>query len=86
MLIMVSACMANVCVADSLKIINWNVLYGFNHHKSTEEAGRWINTQEPEVIAFQELNGISEERLGARLRRHAQERGVPRGSYLEKTH
>lgn len=49
---------------NSLKIINWNVLYGFNHHKSIEEAGNWLKTQLPDVIAFQELNGISEKRLG----------------------
>jgi exodeoxyribonuclease-3 len=49
---------------SSLKIINWNVLYGFNHHQSIEEASEWLNTQHPDVIAFQELNGISEARLG----------------------
>jgi len=69
MLMMVFACMVNLCVADAakgdiLKIINWNVLYGFNHHKSIEEASRWINAQKPNIIAFQELNGISEKRLG----------------------
>ena len=49
---------------STLKIINWNVLYGFNHHKSIEEAGKWLNQQHADVVAFQELNGISEERLG----------------------
>ena len=69
MLIMILACMANACVTDAakgdtLKILNWNVLYGFNHHKSIEEASRWINAQKPDIIAFQELNGISEKSLG----------------------
>jgi len=69
MLIMILACMANACVTDAakgdtLKILNWNVLYGFNHHKSIEEASRWINAQKPDMIALQELNGISEKSLG----------------------
>lgn len=49
---------------DPLKIINWNVLYRFNHHRSIEEAGKWIVGQQPNIIAFQELNGISGKRLG----------------------
>ncbi len=65
----VLACMLNTCVADAvqgdtLKIVNWNVLYGFNHHKSIAEAGRWLDGQRPDVVALQELNGISEQRLG----------------------
>lgn len=46
-----------------LKIINWNVLYGFNHHQSIKDANNWLNDQNPDVIAFQELNGISEAEL-----------------------
>lgn len=49
---------------QTLKIINWNVLYGFNHGRSIGEAVQWINQQEPDVAAFQELNGIPEEKLG----------------------
>ena len=74
MLIMVFACMVNGCVTDAakgdtLKILNWNVLYGFNHHKSIEEASRWINSQKPNIIALQELNGISEKSLGEYAKR-----------------
>ncbi len=47
----------------SLKVICWNVLYGFNHHKSVESTQRWLAEQAPEVIAFQELNGINQDRL-----------------------
>jgi exodeoxyribonuclease III len=47
-----------------LKIINWNVLYGFNHKNSIDEGARWIKAQAPDIIAFQELNGISEKELG----------------------
>jgi exodeoxyribonuclease III len=67
-LITSSACILNACVtasaaSDPLKIINWNVLYGFNHGRSIDEASRWINAQNPDVIAFQELNGITEKKL-----------------------
>jgi exodeoxyribonuclease III len=69
-LIMVSACAAsvnlrNAAETNTVKILNWNVLCGFNQHNSTEEASRWIESQAPDIIAFQELNGISEEDLGA---------------------
>lgn len=47
----------------SLKIISWNVLYGFNHQRSILEAGEWIKEQNPDIIAFQELNGFSESKL-----------------------
>lgn len=56
--------MATAIQAGTLKIINWNVLYGFNHHESTEEASLWLTSQHADVVAFQELNGISEKRLG----------------------
>ncbi|MDC0325345.1 endonuclease/exonuclease/phosphatase family protein [bacterium] len=50
--------------SESFKIINWNVLYGFNHHQSVKEGSSWIAKQQPDVVALQELNGISEEQLG----------------------
>jgi len=53
---------------QALKIINWNVLYGFNHKNSIDEGGRWIKAQNPDIIAFQELNGISEKELGEHAR------------------
>ena len=40
-----------------LKILNWNVLYGFNHGNSIELGTRWIVNQSPDVVALQELNG-----------------------------
>ena len=84
-------CIINVCfvgsaTGDALRIINWNVLYGFNHHKSIEEARHWVHAQQPDIIAFQELNGISEKRFGehAKTWGHAyavthKERGFPVG-------
>lgn len=49
---------------SNLKVISWNVLYGFNHQRSTKESGDWIRRQNPDVIALQELNGITERELG----------------------
>ena len=67
-LIAAIACTMNVCIADNaktntLKIVNWNVLYGFNHHKSIEAGSHWIHAQNPDILALQELNGISEKDL-----------------------
>lgn len=53
-----------VISAEPIKIINWNVLYGFNHNHSVKEGSAWIKKQQPDVVALQELNGISEKQLG----------------------
>ena len=54
---------ANGADQKPLKIINWNVLYGFNHGQSVDAGTRWLNDQQPDIAAFQELNGISEAQL-----------------------
>ncbi len=59
----VNTCVTGAAKGETLKIINWNVLYGFNHHKSIDEASQWLDGQRPGVVALQELNGISEQRL-----------------------
>ena len=41
----------------NLKIINWNILYSFNHGKATQQGIGWIKKQSPDVLALQELNG-----------------------------
>ena len=40
-----------------LKILNWNVLYGFNHGNAIDAGAKWIDAQSPDVVALQELNG-----------------------------
>ncbi len=62
LLLSLSTAVANS--ADSIKILNWNVLYGFNHRQAVEEGSAWIEKQQPDVVALQELNGISESQLG----------------------
>ena len=54
---------ANGADRKPLKIINWNVLYGFNHGQSVDAGTRWLQDQQPDITAFQELNGISEAQL-----------------------
>ena len=48
---------------NKLKIINWNVLYGFNHGKSIDAGSEWIGDQAPDVLALQELNGNTADSL-----------------------
>lgn len=55
--------------STKLKIVNWNVLYGFNHHKSIDEGIGWISNQKPQVVALQELNGETGESLVAKAER-----------------
>ncbi len=62
-----SFCFLTVAVVQAespgLKVICWNVLYGFNHGQSVQEAGAWLNEEGADVVALQELNGISERGL-----------------------
>ncbi len=41
----------------NFRVVCWNVLYGFNHHKSVKEGVQWLAKQQPDVVALQELNG-----------------------------
>ncbi|MDD7985454.1 endonuclease/exonuclease/phosphatase family protein [Lentisphaera marina] len=49
--------------ADSLKIISYNVLYGFNHGKSIEVASQWLKEQEADFVALQEVKGFSADKF-----------------------
>lgn len=60
---LLGACATSPADRQAIRVINWNVLYGFNHHKSPVQASEWLQTQKPNVVTFQELNGISEQDL-----------------------
>jgi len=47
----------------NLKILNWNVLYGFNHGKAVDQGVDWIAERKPDVVALQELNSITGDEL-----------------------
>ena len=53
-------CSAFAEKTETLKIVNWNVLYGFNHKKSIKQGANWIKKQAADVVALQELNGHSQ--------------------------
>ncbi len=42
-------------------ILNWNILYAFNHGRKTKEGIEWIKEQNANVVALQELNGQTNE-------------------------
>ncbi|HBE72141.1 MAG TPA: hypothetical protein DDW52_28725 [Planctomycetaceae bacterium] len=49
-----------------MRVITYNVLEGFRGERGEERRKRvaaWLRKQEPAVVAFQELNGYSQERL-----------------------
>ena len=46
-----------------LRVVNWNVLYSFNHGKATNQGIDWIRKQDCDVLALQELNGNTAESL-----------------------
>jgi len=49
--------------AAEFKVISWNVLYGFNKGTKIAEGQEWLRRQQPDVVALQELNGFTEEKL-----------------------
>lgn len=49
--------------SEQLRILNWNVLYAFNHGKSVDAGVGWIRKCSPDVVALQELNGLTEASL-----------------------
>ena len=50
-------CSAFAEETETFKLVNWNVLYGFNHKKSVKQGANWIKKQAADVVALQELNG-----------------------------
>lgn len=53
-----------------LRVVSWNVLYGFDHGRSVDRGVTWLQDQAPHVLALQELNGFTEERLAATAARY----------------
>ncbi len=52
------------------RIVSYNVLDGFRTHpERREKVSEWLAGQEPDVVALEELNGYSEERLLCEARR-----------------
>ncbi|MDB4438055.1 endonuclease/exonuclease/phosphatase family protein [bacterium] len=49
--------------AEPLRILTYNVLYGFNHGKAPETGAKWIAGQKPDIVALQELNGFKQSSL-----------------------
>ena len=56
-------CSALAEETETLKVVNWNVLYGFNHKKSVKQDANWMKKQAADVVAMQELNGHNQARL-----------------------
>jgi exonuclease III len=48
---------------QSLTFMTYNVLYGFNHQKNIKEGVEWIKSQNPDVLALQELNDFNGQKL-----------------------
>ena len=46
--------------AETLRILTYNVLLGFNHGKAPEVGAKWIADQKPDIVALQELNGFKQ--------------------------
>jgi exodeoxyribonuclease III len=49
--------------AETLKVISYNVLYGFNHGKNIEQGRQWLKDQGADFIALQEMKGFNQEKF-----------------------
>ena len=74
------SCSAFAKESETLKIVNWNVLCGFNHKKSVKQGAKWIKKQAADVVALQELNGHTQ----AELEEVAAEWGHDHAAILKK--
>ena len=81
-----SACSltSNTGAPAPTRVVTWNVLRGFLDRTQVAPAQQWLREQAPDVVALQEVNGFTEERLveTARAWGHehavmAKERGYP---------
>lgn len=52
-----------------LKVLTYNVLYGFNHQKATDLGADWIAEQSADVVALQEMNTYTQDKLTALARK-----------------
>lgn len=48
---------------EDLRIMTYNVLYGFNHGKAKGIGANWIKEKKPDILALQELNGLKQDDL-----------------------
>ncbi len=55
--------LAATAQAKPLKVISYNVLYGFNHGKKIDAGANWIASQHPDFLALQEMKGFNQARL-----------------------
>ena len=61
------ACSKDTVISDSnnnsLKIMSYNVLYGFNRGDNVELGSKWIKSQQPDFLALQEMKGFNQARF-----------------------
>ncbi|WDE96463.1 endonuclease/exonuclease/phosphatase family protein [Lentisphaera profundi] len=53
----------SVASAQNIKIISYNVLYGFNHGKSIDLGKQCLKEQQADMIALQEMKGFDQEKF-----------------------
>ena len=58
------------------RVVTWNVLRGFLDRTQVDPAQQWLREQAPDVVALQEVNGFTEERLRATARAWGHEHAV----------
>ena len=55
-----------ISISAQLKVMTYNVLTGFDWNQDSTrgtELIKWVNEQKPDVLALQEMNGFTDERL-----------------------
>ena len=74
-----------------IRTLNYNVWLGFHKGEKIPEFQRWIADKNPDIVTFQELNGISEKELrkiarawGHRYVSVLKPWGFPVGDYFQR--
>ncbi len=58
--------------AEPLRVLTYNVLYGFNHGKAQEIGSKWGADKKPDIVAKQELNNFKKATLEKIVKTHYQ--------------
>ncbi|MDC0285132.1 endonuclease/exonuclease/phosphatase family protein, partial [Akkermansiaceae bacterium] len=57
---------SSTCAADHLRLLSYNVWYGFTKVPERKKNFlKWMETQNPDIVSLQELNGYTADKLKA---------------------
>ena len=77
-----------ISISAQLKVMTYNVLTGFDWNQDSTrgtELIKWVNEQKPDVLALQEMNGFTDERLAIFAKKWGHDLEAMANAITEKT-